>query len=377
APSTPIEEIVASVFVEVLGVERVGADDDFFALGGNSLLATQVAARIGAALDTRVPVRTIFEASTVATLAVKVERGTGERKRTPLVAGPRPDRIPLSPAQQRMWFLNQFDTSASVYNIPAAIRLSGDLDVAALRHAVADLVARHEILRTIYPETPDGPVQRVLAPHEVTVDLALAQIGDEHVAGDVQRIVAAGFDVTVDVPFRAKLFQLAATEYVLVFVAHHISADGWSMGPLTRDLMLAYVARSGGQEPSWAPLPIQYADYTLWQRDALGADDDPESLAGAQLAYWTTELADLPDELDLPADRPRTSAQSFAGGTIDFVVDADVHAALAELARRHNATLFMVVHAAFAVFSARLSGAEDIAIGTPVAGRGEAELDDL
>ncbi|MFR9773646.1 amino acid adenylation domain-containing protein, partial [Nocardia sp. SC052] len=377
APSTPIEEIVASVFAEVLGVERVGADDDFFALGGNSLLATQVAARIGAALDARVPVRAIFEAATVAALSIKVERGSGERKRIPLVAGPRPDRIPLSFAQQRMWFLNQFDTSASVYNISAAIRLSGDLDVAALRLAVADLVARHEILRTIYPQTPDGPVQRVLAPHEVAVDLAPVQIGDEHVAGEIQRVVAAGFDVTVDAPLRAKLFQLAGTEYVLVFVAHHISADGWSMRPLTRDLMLAYVARTGGQEPSWVPLPIQYADYALWQRDALGPDDDPESPAGEQLDYWTTELADLPDELNLPADRPRPPAQSFAGGRADFVIEADVHAALADLARRHNATLFMVVHAAFAVLSARLSGTEDIAIGTPVAGRGEAELDDL
>ncbi|MGW5376733.1 amino acid adenylation domain-containing protein, partial [Nocardia sp. NPDC003999] len=377
APSTPIEEIVASVFAEVLGVERVGADDDFFALGGNSLLATQVAARIGAALDARVPVRAIFEAATVAALSIKVERGSGERKRIPLLAGPRPDRIPLSFAQQRMWFLNQFDTSASVYNISAAIRLSGDLDVAALRLAVADLVARHEILRTIYPQTPDGPVQRVLAPHEVAVDLAPVQIGDEHVAGEIQRVVAAGFDVTVEAPLRAKLFQLAGTEYVLVFVAHHISADGWSMRPLTRDLMLAYVARTGGQEPSWAPLPIQYADYALWQRDALGPDDDPESPAGEQLDYWTTELADLPDELNLPADRPRPPAQSFAGGRADFVIEADVHAALADLARRHNATLFMVVHAAFAVLSARLSGTEDIAIGTPVAGRGEAELDDL
>ncbi|WP_434090518.1 amino acid adenylation domain-containing protein, partial [Nocardia beijingensis] len=377
APSTPIEEIVANVFAEVLGVERVGADDDFFALGGNSLLATQVAARIGAALDARVPVRVLFEASTVAALAIKVERGTGERKRAPLVAGPRPERIPLSLAQQRMWFLNQFDPASSVYNIPAAIRLSGELDVEALQAAVGDVIARHETLRTVYPETPDGPVQQVLAPHEVPVDLTPAQIGDEHVAGEVQRIVAAGFDVTVDVPFRAKLFQLSGTEYVLVFVAHHISADGWSMGPLTRDLMLAYAARGGGQEPSWAPLPIQYADYALWQRDTLGADDDPESLAGAQLAYWTTELADLPDELNLPADRPRPPAQSFSGGRTDFVVDADVHAALTELARRHNATLFMVVHAAFAVLSARLSGTEDIAIGTPVAGRGEAELDDL
>ncbi|MBF6297742.1 non-ribosomal peptide synthase/polyketide synthase [Nocardia amamiensis] len=377
APSTPIEEIVAAVYAEVLGVERVGADDDFFALGGNSLLATQVAARIGAALDARVPVRVLFEASTVAGLAVKVERDAGERKRTPLVAGQRPDRIPLSFAQQRMWFLNQFDTSASVYNIPAAIRLSGDLDVVALQQAVADIVARHEILRTIYPQTPDGPVQQVLAPYDVPVDLAPAQIGDEHVANEVQRIVAAGFDVTSEVPFRAKLFQLAGTEYVLVFVAHHISADGWSMGPLTRDLMVAYAARGGGEAPSWAPLPIQYADYALWQREVLGTDEDPDSLAGAQLSYWTTELADLPDELNLPADRPRPPAQSFAGGKTDFVVDADVHAALVELARQHNATLFMVVHTAFAIFLSRLSCTDDIVIGTPVAGRGEAELDDL
>ncbi|PXX66691.1 non-ribosomal peptide synthase protein (TIGR01720 family)/amino acid adenylation domain-containing protein [Nocardia tenerifensis] len=377
APSTPIEEIVASVFAEVLGAERVGADDDFFALGGNSLLATRVAARIGAALDSRVPVRALFEASTVAGLAVKVEHTTSEHTRNPLVAQPRPDHIPLSSAQQRMWFLNQFDTSAAVYNIPAAIRLSGDLDVDALQQAVADLVARHEIMRTVYPETMAGPEQRVLAPHEVSVDLAPAQIGEERVAHEVQRIVSAGFDVTMEVPFRARLFQLAASEYVLVFVAHHISADGWSMGPLTRDLMLAYAARSGGEAPSWAPLPIQYADYALWQRGVLGSDDDPESLAGAQLAYWTTELADLPDELNLPTDRPRPAAQSFAGGTTDFVVEADVHAALAGLAKRHNATLFMVVHTALAVFLARMSGTEDVAIGTPIAGRGEPELDDL
>ncbi|MFI9406362.1 amino acid adenylation domain-containing protein [Nocardia sp. NPDC052316] len=377
APSTPIEEIVAAVYAEVLGVERVGADDDFFALGGNSLLATQVAARIGAALDARVPVRALFEAATVAGLAIKVEHTTAETTRTPLVAQPRPAHIPLSSAQQRMWFLNQFDTSAAVYNIPAAIRLSGDLNVDALQQAVADLVARHEIMRIVYPETMDGPEQRVLAPHEVSVDLAPAQIGEERVAHEVQRIVSAGFDVTMEVPFRARLFQLAATEYVLVFVAHHISADGWSMGPLTRDLMLAYAARSGGEAPSWAPLPIQYADYALWQRSVLGSDEDPESLAGAQLAYWTTELADLPDELNLPADRPRPAAQSFAGGKTDFVVDADVHAALVGLAKQHNATLFMVVHTALAVFLARMSGTEDVAIGTPIAGRGEPELDDL
>ncbi|MCM6775975.1 amino acid adenylation domain-containing protein [Nocardia sp. CDC141] len=377
APSTPIEEVVASVYADVLGVDRVGADDDFFALGGNSLLATQVAARIGAALDTRVPVRALFEAPTVATLAVKVERGTGETARTPLTAGPRPQTLPLSFAQQRMWFLNQFDTTASVYNIPVAIRLSGALDAAALREAVADLVARHEILRTIYPNTPDGPVQRVLSPADVPIDLEPVSIGEERVAHEVGDLVGAGFDVAAEIPFRIRLFRLAATEYVLVFVAHHIAADGWSMGPLTRDLMVAYVARSTGEAPAWAPLPIQYADFALWQRSVLGDENDPESIAGSQLAYWTTELADLPDEITLPADRPRPPAQSFAGGKTDFVVDAEVHRALAELARAHNATLFMVVHTALSVFLARLSGTDDIAIGTPIAGRGEAELDDL
>nr|WP_253949727.1 non-ribosomal peptide synthetase [Nocardia terpenica] len=384
APATPVEEIIATTFADVLGIDRIGVDDDFFALGGNSLLATRIVARAGAALGIRIPVRMLFEAPTVAALATKVERGSGERLRTPLIAGPRPERIPLSFAQQRMWFLNQFDTAASVYNIPAAIRLSGALDAAALQQAVADLVARHEILRTIYPEAApaadgltSGPVQQVLSVSEVPTDLAPIQLGEERVAHEVHQLVATGFDVTTEIPFRIRLFRITPTEHVLVFVAHHIAADGWSMGPLSRDLMLAYAARSGGEAPAWAPLPIQYADFALWQRAVLGDENDPASLAGAQLAYWTSELADLPDELTLPSDRPRPPAQSFAGGTVEFGVDAEVHAALTRLARGNNATLFMVVHAALAILLARLSGTENIAIGTPAAGRGEAELDDL
>ncbi|MEV5649231.1 amino acid adenylation domain-containing protein [Nocardia sp. NPDC052254] len=378
APATPVEEIVAGTFAEVLGIERVGLDDDFFALGGNSLLATQVAARIGAALDIRVPVRALFEASTVAALAARVEREGADRPRVPLTAGPRPERIPLSYAQQRMWFLNQFDTAASVYNIPVAIRLSGALDVIALRRAVADLVARHEVLRTIYPEaTGAGPVQQVLPAAEVDVDLEPVQIGEERVAHEVGRQVVAGFDVTTEIPFRIRLYQLTTTEFVLVFVAHHIAADGWSMGPLTRDLMTAYLSRTQGAAPVWAPLPIQYADYALWQRSVLGSESDSESLLSTQLSYWTTELDDLPDELSLPSDRPRPPVQSFAGGKVAFVIEPRVHTALAALARRNNATMFMVVHSALAVFLARMSGTEDIAIGAPIAGRGEAELDDL
>ncbi|MEU2126424.1 amino acid adenylation domain-containing protein [Nocardia niwae] len=381
APSTPIEEIVASVFAEVLGAERVGADDDFFALGGNSLLATQVAARIGAALDARVPVRVLFEASTVAGLAAKVEQHAGTGGRKALVAGPRPERIPLSLAQQRMWFLNQFDPASSVYNIPAAIRLTGDLDVAALRQAVADLVARHEILRTIYPQTADGPVQQVLPAAEVPISLVPTRVDAAELVAAVTEVVTAGFEVTTEVPFRVELFEVANadddTEHVLAFVAHHISSDGWSLGPLTRDLVLAYEARSRGSAPAMAPLPVQYADYSLWQREVLGSESDPNSLISQQAEYWRGALAALPDELPLPADRPRPAQASYRGATFAFDIDADLHAALERLAQQHNSTLFMVVHAALAVLLARLSGTSDIAIGTPVAGRGEAELDDL
>ncbi|WP_334025232.1 amino acid adenylation domain-containing protein [Nocardia terpenica] len=377
APTTPIEEIVANTFAEVLGVERVGADDDFFELGGNSLLATRVAARIGAALQARVSVRSLFEAPTVAALALAVEKRTGDVGRPPLVAGPRPDAVPLSFAQQRMWVLNQFDTAAAVYNIPVAIRLSGNLNEVALTRAVADLVARHEVLRTTYPLTATGPVQLVHPAREVEADLSPIPVDPDRVAAEVAAVVTAGFDVTVDIPFRARLFRLAPTEHVLVFVAHHISSDGWSMGPLTRDLMLAYVARTGDEAPAWAPLPVQYADFALWQREALGSEDDADSVLARQIAFWRRELAALPEQLDLPADRPRPAVATNRGATVEFEIDAELHAALNRLARDHHSTLFMVLHAALAVLLARLSGTRDIAIGTPVAGRGEAELDDL
>nr|WP_081505298.1 non-ribosomal peptide synthetase [Nocardia cyriacigeorgica] len=374
APSTPVEEAVAGVFAEVLRAEQVGADDDFFALGGNSLLATQVAARLGAVLDARIPVRALFEASTVAGLAANLAQhaGSGRRALTPM---PRPDHIPLSLAQQRMWFLNQFDTSSAVYNIPAAIRLTGELDAEALAQAITDLVARHEILRTTYPQTEDGPIQSIAS--AAPVDLAVRTVAESEVADSVRAVVAAGFDVTRELPFRTALLRITPADHVLVFVAHHISADGWSLGPLTRDLMLAYAARSGGSAPHWTPLPVQYADYSLWQREILGDEADPDSLVATQTEYWRGALAGLPEELPLPADRPRPATVSYRGETFAIDLPADLHAALERVAAEHNATLFMVVHAALAVLLARLSGTTDIAVGTPVAGRGEAELDEL
>ncbi|WUI70062.1 amino acid adenylation domain-containing protein [Nocardia sp. NBC_00403] len=382
APSGVIETLVADTFAELLGTDAaVGADDDFFALGGNSLIATQLTARLGAALDTRVRARWLFETPTVAGVAATLAEHAGSGGRVALVAGPRPERIPLSLAQQRMWFLNQFDTASAAYNIPVAVRLSGDLDLASLQLAVADVVARHEVLRTVYPAHDGIAYQSVLPPGQAVPDVSPELVDAAALREQIGGLVAAGFDVTTEVPLRAKLFRVdgvdTAAEYVLVLVAHHISADGWSIGPLTRDLMLAYAARSGGDAPAWAPLPVQYADFALWQRAVLGSESDPESLAGQQLSYWTQALAGLADELNLPSDRPRPAVQSFAGGRIDFVIDAERHAALVRLAKEHNVTLFMVVHAALAVLLARLSGADDIAIGTPVAGRGEAELDDV
>ncbi|MGF7119706.1 non-ribosomal peptide synthase/polyketide synthase [Rhodococcus sp. BE178] len=376
APTTPIQEIVAGVFAEVLDLGRAGLDDDFFALGGNSLLATQVVSRLGAALDSRVPVRELFEASTVEALAARLSEQSGDDRRA-LVARPRPDRIPLSLAQQRMWFLNRFDTESTAYNIPMALRLSGDLDVVALERAVADVTARHESLRTVFPSTDDGPQQVILSADRVVLEMTPIDVDPAEVADRLRALAGTRFDVTADVPIRVELYRVGAGEFVLGMVVHHISADGVSLAPLTRDIMTAYGSRVAGRAPGWAPLTVQYADYALWQRDVLGDEDDPESVSAQQLAYWSEALADLPDQLNLPTDHPRPAVQTFRGGLVEFEVDAQTHRGLRDLAREQNATLFMAVHSAFAVLLSRLSGSDDIAVGTPIAGRGEAALDDL
>ncbi|WP_167461232.1 non-ribosomal peptide synthetase [Nocardia brasiliensis] len=379
APARPIERTVAEAFAGVLGDIRIGLDDNFFALGGNSLLAAQAAARLGAALDARVPARLLFHAPTVAELAEAVSGRAATGARKPLVAGPRPDRVPLSMAQQRMWLLNQFDPASAVYNIPVAVRLIGELDVAALRAAVGDVIARHETLRTVYPQCDGVAYQSILDPAQAAIELVAETIDAAAVLPRIASVAATGFDVAVRVPLRVALFRLdtAVTEHVLVLVAHHICGDGSSMRPLTRDVMTAYAARSSGVAPEWTPLPVQYADFGIWQRAVLGADTDPDSLLARQAEYWRAALAGAPDELVLPFDRPRPATRSFAGGRVDFSIDGEVYHGLTELARAQNATLFMVVHAAFAVLLSRWSGSDDIAVGTAVAGRGEPELDDL
>ncbi|BDT95642.1 hypothetical protein IFM12275_56180 [Nocardia sputorum] len=387
APSTSSERVVAEVFAEVLGSARaVGADDDFFALGGSSLLAAKAVARIGAALGRTVGVRALFEAPRVADLAAVASAVAMGGARPPLVAGPRPARIPLSPAQQRMWFLNRFDQSSTAYNIPVALRLSGRLDVAALQAALADVIARHEALRTRYPQVDGEPVQLVVAAADAAPALRPVDIPECEVPQRVRELAETTFDVTVEIPVRIRLFRVTRAserpedgygEFVLAAVLHHISADGSSIAPFVRDLMVAYTARRDGAAPEWAPLAVQYADYALWQRDLLGAEDDAGSVAAREIEFWTETLAGLPDQLALPTDRPRPAKQSLRGDQVPSTIGARLHADLAALGRRHGATLFMVLHTAFAVLLARWSGTGDIAIGTPVAGRGAAELDDV
>ncbi|WP_433523218.1 amino acid adenylation domain-containing protein [Nocardia pseudovaccinii] len=379
APITATQEIVAAVFAEVLGIERVGLDDDYFALGGNSLLATRVIARINDGLDTNVAVRDLFETSTVAALAAGIIPGAGRAAtaRVPLTKAERPEQVPLSLAQQRMWVLNRIDPESPAYNLPFAIRLSGQLDVAALRQAVEDVLVRHEALRTRFPTAGTGgqAYQEILPAAEVLPD-GLEVETTTDVLGRVVELVSAGFDVTEAVPVRARLLA-DGYEHVLVVVVHHISADGASLAPLARDLVTAYLARVGGAAPGWSPLPVQYADFALWQREVIGADDDENSVAAGQLAYWREQLAGLSSAPVLPLDRRRPVAGSGRGASVGWTVPAEVHEGLVRIARAHRSSVFMVVHAALAVLLARLSGGSDIAIGTPIAGRGQRALDEL
>ncbi|MDV6293933.1 non-ribosomal peptide synthetase, partial [Rhodococcus aetherivorans] len=378
-PATAAEETIAQIFGELLGTDRVGADDDFFELGGNSLIATRAVARINARFGVHLEVGEFFDAPTVADLARLVEgaEGSEPRKRLPLRPMVRPDRVPLSLAQQRMWFLNQLEPDSAVNNIPFALRLSGLLDRHALQVAVADVLARHEVLRTVYPEVDGVGYQEVVPTRQVIPDLTPQPVSEEEIGARIAEKISAPFDVTRTVPFWAGLYEISATEHVLVFSVHHIAADGFSIGPLTRDIMVAYAARSAGHAPDLPPLAVQYADYSIWQRELLGSEDDPESLAHRQIAFWKQTLADLPDELPLPTDRPRPAVSSSRGGLLRFTVDTGLRRRLDTVARENNATLFMVVHGALAALLSRLSGVDDIAIGSPVAGRGEAALDDL
>ncbi|MFE4412486.1 amino acid adenylation domain-containing protein [Streptomyces sp. NPDC056821] len=380
APRTPQEELLCEVFAEVLGLPRVAPDDDFFDLGGHSLLATRLVNRIRAVFGVELQVRSLFETPTVAGIAASLSVGTGGR--APLVPVERSGRIPLSYAQRRLWFLNRFDGDSGAYNVPLALRLAGDLDREALRAALGDVVARHETLRTVFPEATgldaeSGAHQAIMDAETARPALPVTDTDETSLPGLLAGEAAAGFDLTREPPLRARLFSLAADEHVLLLVMHHIASDGASSAPLARDLASAYEARRAGEAPRWTPLRVTYADYSVWQRQVLGDESDPDSPISRQLDFWRGHLAGLPEELELPTDRPRPAVATGAGGTIPVVIGPELHQRLTELARDNRVSLFMVVQAGLAALLTRLGAGTDIPLGSPIAGRTDEALDEL
>ncbi|MCV7075529.1 amino acid adenylation domain-containing protein, partial [Mycobacterium szulgai] len=379
APRDDREELLANVFGAVLGLERVGIDDSFFDLGGESLSAMRVIAAVNTTIDADLSVRALFEAPTVAQLAARLGDAAGGRAPLAPVAV-RPAAVPLSFAQQRLWFLDQLEGPAATYNVACALRLGGELNAEALGAALADVVARHESLRTVF-RAVDGIAEQVVLPADS------AQLGWEIIdAGDwspgrlevaLQDVARRSFDLTSQIPLRAKLFRLADHDHALILVVHHIAADGASLAPLTNDLACAYAARCAGASPTWAPLQLQYIDYTLWQRAALGELADPDSGISAQLAYWEKALAGMPRRLELPTDRPYPPTADHRGAQLEFHWPAALAQAVARVAREHRATSFMVIQTACAAVLSALSGSSDVGMGIPVAGRSDPALDGL
>ncbi|WP_315751432.1 non-ribosomal peptide synthetase [Bradyrhizobium sp. SZCCHNS3055] len=369
APRNAAELTLAAIFADVLGVDRVGVNDDFFALGGHSLLATQVVARAQQELAVQVPLRTLFESPTVAGLAERLQLAPAPSAPL-LLPVPRDAPLLLSHGQERLWFVEQLGLAGGTYNISAAVRLVGRLDGAALSAALSEVVRRHEVLRTRFEPQGESAVQRIDPPWQVELEPVV--VSAEEARQRAERIMQQPFDLARDRLLRAALLQLAPEDHVLVLSMHHVVSDGWSMGVLVGEVEQLYAAFAAGRSSPLPALPIQYADYAVWQRRWLA-----EETLQRQLGYWTQQLSGAPAGLELATDRPRPAVPSFRGALHRFTIDERRTVALSQLARAEGATLFMVLLAAFDVVLARWSGQDDVVVGTPIAGRTRAETENL
>ncbi len=376
-PRTPAEEVVAGVWSALLGTE-VGPRDDFFALGGHSLLATQVVSRVRGLFGVELPLRALFEAPTVARLAARIEAARGEwgsADAPPLRPAERAGPVPASFAQERLWFLEQMRPGEATYAIPAALRMSGPLDAEALRRALEEIVRRHEALRTVFARSGGRPVQVVRPAERLDLPVEAAAAGedpDDALRARLDREASRPFDLERGPLFRAALLRLGADEHALLLVMHHVVSDGWSMGVLLRELAALYAAFAAGGPSPLAPLPVQYADFALWQRAWLRGD-----VLERQVAFWRERLAGAPPLLELPTDHPRPPVKSSRGAVLPFHVPRGVADAVRGLGRREGVTLFMTLVSAWTLLLSRHAGAEDVVVGVPMAGRTRRELEEL
>ncbi len=379
-PRTGLERRLAAIWEDLLGIDRVGAHDSFFALGGHSLLGLQLVSRLQAGLGVELPLRTLFEAPTVATLAVEVEQlqGQGETAGVPpLIPVPREGAMPLSFAQQRLWFIDQLQPDTPLYNLPVVLRVEGPLEPAVLELCLEEIARRHEAVRTVFTLQGDAPVQVIQPPAPFILprmDLSGLPEPAREAAALALAAEEAGrpFDLARDPMLRSVLLRLAAGDHVVALTMHHVASDGWSMGILIREVAALYAAFAQGEPSPLAELPVQYADFAVWQRSWLHGE-----VLEQEIDWWRRQLAGLPPLLELPTDRPRPAVQSFRGATRPVRLPAELTRRMEALGRREGATLFMVLLAGFQALLARASGQDDLAVGTPVAGRNRVEIEGL
>ncbi len=379
-PRTPTEELLQAIWGEALGIDprRLGTDEDFFALGGHSLLATRVISRVRQTFGAELPLRRLFEAPTIAALAreIEAERAGGEAGLPPILPAPRAAPPPLSFAQERLWFLDQLQPGGALYNVPLAIRSSGELDVPALAAALSAVVGRHEAVRTTFAVIAGRPVQVIHPPARLALPhVDLAGLPAARRETEARRLAAAEarrpFDLAAGPLLRGKLLRLTAGEHLALLTLHHIVSDGWSMGVLMRELGALYAAFGAGRPSPLPPLPVQYADFAVWQRRTLAGE-----VLEREVAYWRRTLAGLAP-LELPTDRPRPPVVTSAGASRSLRLPAALGGALADLARTAGTTLYMALLAAVAALLSRHTGGEDVAVGSPIANRNRAEIEGL